>query len=152
LLLGLETRRKWVGLARRRAAARGLGNVEPWFGDARAVLGTWGPPGAFAAIFVNFPDPWWKKRHQKRLVVEAEAVGVMARLLRPGGALFVQTDVAERAAAYRAVLEAEPRLHEARGRGEGADGSNPFGVASHREGKCLEAGLPVFRLLFERGL
>jgi tRNA (guanine-N7-)-methyltransferase len=150
LILGLEVRRKWVATVIDRADRAGLDNVWPRFGDARHLLPTWGPAGSLSAVYVNFPDPWWKKRHQKRLVLAPSTIEQVVRLLAPGGALLVQTDVAERAEAYRTMLEAEPGLFEAHPEGERFLEKNPIGVASHREKKCLEAGLPVYRLLFKK--
>lgn len=148
LLVGLEVRRKWVGLTDARARRAGLDNVVVWLGDARSVLAEAGPAGALSWVFLHFPDPWWKKRHQKRLLLSSRTAADVARLLGPGGRLLVQTDVEERATLYRGVLEGEPALE--------ALPLEPDVPAvpeqSHRERKCLEAGLPVFRLLYEKVL
>ncbi len=146
LVVGLEVRRKWVGLVDARARRAGLDNVVAWLGDARAVLAAAGPDGVASWVFLHFPDPWWKKRHRKRLLLTSRLAADLARLLRPGGRLLVQTDVEERARLYRGVLEAEPRLEAL----PLPDGASPVAERSHREQKCLEAGLEVHRLLFER--
>jgi len=59
------------------------------------------------------PDPWWKKRHEKRLVLGELLVAQAARLLRDGGELFVQTDVEERAAQYEVLLSGSAALEPA---------------------------------------
>ena len=146
LLIGLELRRKWVGVVAGRAARAGLDNVLLWYGDARSALARFAPDGAVSWIFVHFPDPWWKKRHEKRLLLVGPTVREIQRLLGPGGRLLVQTDVADRAAAYGRVLAAEPGLRQV----EIAPGTSPIPEQSHRESKCLEAGLEVHRLLFEK--
>ena len=146
LVVGLEVRRKWVALAAARATRAGLDNAVAWLGDARSVLGGLGPDAVLSWAFVHFPDPWWKKRHEKRRVLSSSMAGQIARLLRPGGRLLVQTDVDDRAAAFRGTLEAEPGL---RALALEPDRS-PVEQASHRERKCLDAGLPVFRLLYEK--
>lgn len=56
------------------------------------------------AVFMHFPDPWWKKRHEKRLVMGDVFLTQVTRLLAPGGELFIQTDVEERADQYEALL------------------------------------------------
>ena len=150
LLLGLEMRRKWVGVVAQRARRRGLDNVEVLYGDARALVRGWGPDGALSAAFINFPDPWWKKRHQKRRVVTSALLRELSRLLKPGGLLLVQTDVGGRARDYHALLAAEPTLSITHGAPDEPSPANPLGVMSHREKKCLEAGLPVYRFLAER--
>ncbi len=146
--LGIETRRKWVYRAAERAAARGLGNVVVRHGDAREALARMEPDGSVARIFVNFPDPWWKARHEKRLVLGEGLAAHAARLLADGGEIFVQTDVDFRADAYREALAASPDLAPASGDGRVA--VNPFGARSSREIRCEEIGLPIQRLLFRR--
>jgi len=146
--VGIETRRKWVHRAARRAADRGLGNVAVRHGDARAALCRMAPDAAIARVVINFPDPWWKARHEKRLVLGEGLVAHAARLLADGGELFVQTDVDFRAAAYMALLAACPLLRPVAG--DGFVDANPFGARSSREARCEEIGLPVHRLLFRR--
>jgi tRNA (guanine-N7-)-methyltransferase len=100
------------------------------------------------AVYLNFPDPWWKKRHQKRLVLGEPLLVGLSRVLRPGGRLFIQTDVEERAALYESLLfgraefkpqGATPRLDH-----------NPCGARSPREHRALADGLPIYRLAYER--
>jgi len=143
-LVGVETRLKWVGLAAEKAVARGLANVRVYAGDGRRLAADLGPDGCLEAVFVHFPDPWWKKRHAKRRVVTPELVRGLSRLLAPGALFFVQTDVPERADAYRALLEAETTLEDLR------SDANPVGIRSHRERRSEEEGLPVYRLSFRR--
>ncbi len=72
----------------------------------------------------------------------------IARLLRAGGAFFVQTDVEDRATLYRDLLRAHAAFTL-----EGADGfvaDNPFGSVSNREARAIEDGLPVYRILARR--
>src|SRR5471030_3141235 len=99
-ILGLEIRRKWATLVDERLRARGLGDrARVLAGDAKSALP--GFPAACArAVFVHFPDPWWKKRHHKRLVVTSQLLTQVCRILCQDGELFIQTDVSERAEAY----------------------------------------------------
>ena len=143
-LVGLETRLKWVGLAAQKAKARSLENVHVYAGDARRLASVLGPDASVRTAWLHFPDPWWKKRHEKRRMVTPDLVRGLVRLLEDGGLLFVQTDVPERADAYRAMLRAQPALEDLR------SDENPAGVRSHRERRCEEEGLPVYRLSFRR--
>jgi tRNA (guanine-N7-)-methyltransferase len=73
-----------------------LGKIETdtiriYNGDARDVL-AWLPPLSISRIFVLFPDPWPKKRHQKRRLVSPETIADFARVLRPGGELRFASD------------------------------------------------------------
>jgi tRNA (guanine-N7-)-methyltransferase len=66
-----------------------------------------------AACWINFPDPWPKKRHQRRRLLQPAFVAALARRLAPGGELHAATDHAEYAAQIAAVLAAEPLLENA---------------------------------------
>jgi tRNA (guanine-N7-)-methyltransferase len=146
--VGIETRRKWVHRAAERARDLALGNVAVRHGDARQALARLEPEASVARIFVNFPDPWWKARHEKRLVLGGDLPVHAARLLADGGEIFVQTDVDFRAEAYLETLAACPDLEPATG--DGRVELNPFGARSSREARCEEIGLPILRLLFRR--
>ena len=102
-------------------------------------------------VFVHFPDPWWKKRHQKRLVVQDGFLDEIARLLEPGGELFVQTDVEERAAGYEELVALDARFVPA-GDAPGSPrlAENPYGARSPRERRAIADGLPVHRLRWKR--
>ncbi|MBI2896193.1 MAG: tRNA (guanine-N7)-methyltransferase [Deltaproteobacteria bacterium] len=142
-LLGLEVRLKWVALAEEKLAARGLTNARAYAADALRTLGRIEGAAVFETIFLHFPDPWWKRRHERRLLVAPDMLAQFERLLTTGGLLFIQTDVPDRARAYRELLLSAPGFSDA-----GPVDENPFGIASHREKKCIQAGLPIHRLLF----
>jgi tRNA (guanine-N7-)-methyltransferase len=147
-IIGLEIRRKWATVVDERLAARGLGARGRVFAeDASHALPRFAT-GSVARVFVHFPDPWWKKRHTKRLVLTDPFVRELARVLVPGGELFVQTDVAERAERYAAVIEAVSEFHPG---GETARvPENPFQAKSPRERRAEADGLPIYRLLYRR--
>jgi len=71
-------------------------------GDAQRIFSELLPDESLAAVHVYFPDPWWKKRHHKRRVMNERFVREIARTLAPGGALHFWTDVRER---FDAILE-----------------------------------------------
>jgi tRNA (guanine-N7-)-methyltransferase len=93
--LGIEIVRKYQLFAATRLAKRGLGNVRVVKADARLFLRVCVPAWSLQAIHVYFPDPWWKKRHLKRRLFTPEFAGQCERALRPGGRLYVVTDVGE---------------------------------------------------------
>jgi tRNA (guanine-N7-)-methyltransferase len=148
-ILGIEVKSKWAFEVDRRRERLGLDRVGVLCGDAREILERSGPEGSVRRIFVHFPDPWWKKRHRKRRVLGDAIVDTFARLLAPGGELFVQTDVEDRADDYADLLRAHPAF-ELAGDG-GFVPENPFGARSNREKRAAEDGLPVYRILARRG-
>jgi tRNA (guanine-N7-)-methyltransferase len=149
-MIGLEIRRKWATIVDRRLAERGLGERGRVFAeDARHALPRF-VAGSFSHVHLHFPDPWWKKRHQKRLVLGQSIVPELLRVLCPGGKLFIQTDVEERALGYEELVSAHPGFAPA---GDAARiTENPFGARSPREHRAIADGLPIHRLLFESRL
>lgn len=147
-IVGLEIRRKWATLTDERLVREGLSRRARVFAeDATAVLPRF-VDGCLSHIYVHFPDPWWKKRHAKRLVVTERLLDLAARLLIPGGQILIQTDVAERGAAYEQLLRAASGFEPVHDDGRVAD--NPFGARSPREHRAIADGLPVTRLLYQR--
>jgi tRNA (guanine-N7-)-methyltransferase len=151
-LVGMEIRRKWASIVDKRLAARGLSARARVFAeDARAALPRLAPDASVRRVFLNFPDPWWKKRHEKRLVVQPGFLDEVARLLEPGGELFVQTDVEERAQVYARLLTEDARFVPAGdvpGTAHLAD--NPYVARSPRERRAIADGLPIYRLRWSR--
>jgi tRNA (guanine-N7-)-methyltransferase len=98
-------------------------------------------------VYLHFPDPWWKKRHQKRLVLGQTVLDEVARLLSLGGELFVQTDVPERRDQYALLVGDHPRFEPA---GDAPRSpyvaENPYGARSPRERRAIADGLPVYRM------
>ena len=152
-LVGVEIRRKWATIVDRRLAARGLGPRARVFAeDARGRLRPrLSPDASVRRLFVNFPDPWWKKRHAKRLLVAPDFLTQVARLLEPEGELFVQTDVEERADALERLIEADARFSpDGSSSGSARLEDNPYGARSPRERRAIADGLPVHRMMWRR--
>lgn len=91
--LGVEIERKYVLLAAARLAKQSRTNVKVACTDARWFLDLYVRDGSVDALHVYFPDPWWKKRHKKRLLFTAAFAGQASRILRPGGVFHFATDV-----------------------------------------------------------
>jgi len=146
-VLGLEIKRKWAYLVSERARALGLSNARVFGADARDVLSRLGPDGSLTRMFMHFPDPWWKKRHAHRRLRGPSLFDPAARLLGPGGELFVQTDVEDRAEALLEDLRAHGAFELPV---EGYVQDNPYGARSNREKRAIQDGLPIFRILATR--
>jgi tRNA (guanine-N7-)-methyltransferase len=92
-----------------------LTNVRVIRHDAVEVLEQMVTDASLAAIHLFFPDPWPKKRHHKRRLVQPEVAALMARKLMPGGTLHAATDWPDYAEQMAAVFGAEPLLVPASG-------------------------------------
>jgi tRNA (guanine-N7-)-methyltransferase len=93
-----------------RVTQAGLNNVALLRGDAVALLRELVPPSSLAGIRIFFPDPWPKRRHHKRRLVQPGFVALAASRLEPGGTLHLATDWVDYAQQMRAVCDAEPAL------------------------------------------
>lgn len=110
--LGVEIVRKYVFFTATRLVKRQVPNVKLICGDAQRLLAERVAPASLQAIHVYFPDPWWKKRHQKRRLFTAEFVAECAKALRPGGRLHLVTDVADYFTMAQELLAQQPGLRE----------------------------------------
>ena len=105
--LGVEVHAPGVGSLLRRIEAAGLSNLRVIRHDAVDVVAHMIGAGSLAGIHVFFPDPWPKKRHHKRRLLQPGFVHALAERLQPGGYLHVATDWEDYAQQVLATLEAE---------------------------------------------
>lgn len=108
--LGIEVHMPGVGSLLRLVGEHGLTNVRIVRHDAVEVLREMVPPASLAGIHVFFPDPWPKKRHHKRRLVQPAFAALAASRLAPGGYLHVATDWEEYAEHVLGVLSATAGL------------------------------------------
>jgi len=147
-IIGIEVKTKLAYKANERLQKHDLKNVAILCGDAREILKRAEPAGSVQRVALHFPDPWWKKRHDKRRVIGEALVTELGRLMKPGGELFIQTDVEHRAEQYVAQLRETVGFTLASD--SGYVDANPFGARSNREKRAMEDGLPVWRILATR--
>ncbi len=108
--LGIEVHTPGVGALLRRVDALGLTNVRVIQHDAVEVVERMIAPGALDGVHVFFPDPWPKKRHHKRRLLQPGFVHLLATRMKPGAYLHAATDWEDYAAQMLEVLSAEPLL------------------------------------------
>ena len=145
--LGIEIRHPLVDEANSLAAEAGLTNLHYHFANAMLWLGKLLekiPEDRIDVVTIQFPDPWFKKRHAKRRMVNKELVDAVVEKLAAGGKIFVQTDIEFLAEEMFELFRAEPRLTET------AISENPFAIKTERETAVEEKGLPVYRAIWEK--
>jgi tRNA (guanine-N7-)-methyltransferase len=146
--LGIDVHEPGVGRALREIASQGLTNVRLMCADAADVLLHSVAAGSVDELVVYFPDPWPKKRHHKRRLIQPEFAQLLARALVAGGRLRLATDWADYAAQMRAVLDTTAGLANA-----SADGFCPRPTdrpLTRFELRGQRLGHDVFDLLYER--
>jgi len=108
--LGVEVHEPGVGALLKRIGEMGLANLRIVRHDAVEVLQQMIAPDSLAAVHVFFPDPWPKKRHHKRRLIQPPLVALIASRLVPGGVLHCATDWEPYAEQMLQVLSQEPLL------------------------------------------
>jgi len=146
--LGVEIREPLVAEGNRLAHEAGLTNLHYEFCNAMVTLDKLLekiPDGVLQTVTIQFPDPWFKKKHAKRRMVNAELIEAVVRHLATGGRIFVQTDIEFLAQEMFDLFRANENLREI------STEENPFPVKTEREKAVEERDLPVFRTMFEKG-
>ncbi len=114
--VGIEVHRPGVGRLLSQLLGAGIDNLRVYAEDAVEVMEHCLAPDSLDAIHIFFPDPWHKKRHHKRRLIQPELVHELAALLKADGYLHLATDWAPYAEHMFDVLDAEPLLTNAGGR------------------------------------
>jgi tRNA (guanine-N7-)-methyltransferase len=145
--LGVEIREPLVEEANRLAAEANLTNLHYAFCNAmlwldRLLDGI--PAGVLQAVTIQFPDPWFKKKHAKRRMVNEEMVETIAKHLAPDGRVFVQTDIEFLADEMFELFRGDDRFVET------PTDENPFPVKTEREKAVEDKELSVYRSRWKR--
>ena len=122
--LGIDVYEPGIGRLLAAAAQAELTNLRVLRGDASQLLRSSIAPASLETILLLFPDPWPKKRHHKRRLVQSGFVELLAGRLEPGGIVHLATDWQNYAEHMLAVLEAEPLLENAAGPGNFYDAAD----------------------------
>lgn len=145
--LGVEIREPLVTEANRLAREAGLTNLHYEFCNAMLWLDTLMSKiheGRLQMVTIQFPDPWFKKKHAKRRMVTPELLDTVLTRLAAGGKIFVQTDIEFIGEEIFDLLRRDERLEEIE------IGDNPFQIRTEREKAVEDKALPVFRVLFQK--
>ena len=146
--LGIEIREQLVESANKERDRLGLTNLHYLFGNMNSsaeVLLESLPKNSLKTISVQFPDPWFKKKHNKRRVVQPDLVTILVDYLADDGRVFLQSDIKEVAIEMRDRFAADSRLIQQH---KEWLATNPLTVATERELYVLKQDLPVYRVLF----
>ncbi|QYU68384.1 tRNA (guanosine(46)-N7)-methyltransferase TrmB [Leptolyngbya sp. 15MV] len=143
--LGVEIREPLVKEADRLASAAGLTNLHYVFCNAMLWMDRLLeniPAKTLQAVTIQFPDPWFKKKHAKRRMVNKEMVDAIAKHLAPQGKVFIQTDIEFLAEEMFALFRGDSRFSES------SITINPFPVKTEREKAVEDKNMPIFRGMF----
>jgi tRNA (guanine-N7-)-methyltransferase len=147
--LGVEVAAKYARFAASRLAKQDLDNALILHGDGLALFRDHLPDASLAAVHVYFPDPWWKKRHHKRRVMNESFLASVVRTLAPGGSLHFWTDVQNY---FDASLELIARLAPLAGPLDVPErpAEHDLDYRTHFERRTRLSDLPVYRAEFRK--
>jgi tRNA (guanine-N7-)-methyltransferase len=139
-----------VGALLKRITEQGLGNIRILQHDAVQVLDHMLVPGSLDGVHIFFPDPWHKKKHNKRRLIQAPLVSKLVTRLKPGGYLHCATDWQPYAEQILEVLRAEPLLKNTAASGDGYAPKPDYRPLTKFENRGIKLGHGVWDLVFER--
>lgn len=145
--LGIEVHTPGVGSLLKRIAELGITNVRVIRHDAVDVLSQMIAPDSLAGAHIFFPDPWPKKRHHKRRLIQAPFAALLATRLRAGAYVHIATDWHEYAEQILAVLSAEPMLENT---APGYARRPEYRPQTKFESRGLKLGHGVWDIIFRR--
>jgi tRNA (guanine-N7-)-methyltransferase len=147
--IGIEVHRPGIGHLLLELERRELDNIRVICADAVQVLKNCLPDASLDRVLLFFPDPWPKKRHHKRRIVQSDFVDLLARKLRAGGMLHMATDWEDytQHMLQMMTLTASFRNHAGRGNTSPRPDYRPV---TKFEQRGLRLGHRVSDLLFER--
>ncbi|MBL8950792.1 MAG: tRNA (guanosine(46)-N7)-methyltransferase TrmB [Myxococcaceae bacterium] len=146
--VAFEWRKKYAREVAFRAMKHGVTNLRVIEGDAKVEVPRLFTKGQLACVHLQFPDPWWKRAHQKRAILTPQFTPVLFDLIAPGGTFELRTDVEDRALQMLAALEKAGFVNP---QGKGTFHPRPIDdVPSTRERRYLVTGEPVFRARLQR--
>lgn len=147
--LGIEVHKPGVGRVLNAASAASLGNLRVYCHDAVEVLNHELADASLSEVRLWFPDPWHKKRHHKRRIVQTAFVDLIARKLASGGLFHLATDWMPYAEHMLQVMEASPDFRNELGPGV-ISPRPPWRIETRFERRGLKLGHEVADLLYRR--
>jgi tRNA (guanine-N7-)-methyltransferase len=148
--IGIETFRPGIGALLQQIETQALPNVRIYYADAVEVLEKCIPDQSLQGIQIFFPDPWPKRRHHKRRLIQPDFVHKLTHKLKPEGRLHLATDWQDYAKGMMKVLSAEAALRNVAGAGQFAERSLFRPVVTKFEGRGEQEGRPIWELQFAR--
>ena len=145
--LGIEVHTPGVGKLLGEIRTKDLHNLYIIQHDAMEVLETMLPDNSVSAFHVFFPDPWPKKKHHKRRIIQSDFVSLLARKLRKGGYIYLVTDWEEYAEWMMDIISQEKLLAN---RFDGFASPSAWRPMTKFERKGLDKDYKINELMFER--
>jgi len=150
--LGIEKSLKYSRILNRRAEQAGLANLRLLNTEAGYFVSRYVPENSVAEFHIYFPDPWPKKRHRKRRLINPLFVRALARALKPGGAIYYATDFRDYFDQIITVTGACNGIKEISCREIDPKDEDPEAALTNYERKYLIQGRPIYKAEYQKCL
>lgn len=148
-IIGIEYKYEFMKSAQKRIIKENFNNALALHGNAWLLLPLLFQSQTISNVFINFPDPWWKKKHKKRLLLNDIFLNHLQKKLTKQSLIILQTDVLDLFLEYKnLLLDSGFTINK-----ENNDEIINFTQAkTHREKKCLVQQMPIYRAIFQNGI
>jgi len=151
--LGLEIREALVSSSERKRQKLELQNLRFLYCNVNVSLDEWLSDLAFAQlkrVSIQFPDPWFKRKHIKRRVLKTTLLNSIARHMSKDGELFIQSDILNLIESMTSVIESSKYFDRRYVKGVKWLDENPYEASTDRESFVLKKNLPIYRAMYIR--
>lgn len=148
--IGVETHQPGIGALLMGMQEDDINNLRVFYGDVIDVLEKCIPDAALAGVHIFFPDPWPKRRHHQRRLIQAEFIRLLIAKLQQGGVLHLATDWDHYAAHMMRVLSSEADISNLAGLGRFANRSSQRPIVTKFEGRALREGRSIWEMQFQK--
>ena len=151
--LGLEIREALVSASERKRQKLELQNLRFLYCNVNVSLDEWLSDLAFAQlkrVSIQFPDPWFKRKHIKRRVLKTTLLNSIARYMSKDGELFIQSDILNLIESMTSVIESSKYFDRRYVKGVKWLDENPYEASTDRESFVLKKNLPIYRAMYIR--
>ena len=151
--LGLEIREPLVSSSERKRKQLGLQNLKFLFCNVNISLDEWLSDldlDQLKRVSIQFPDPWFKRKHLKRRVFKKSLLNSIARYMSKNGELFIQSDIFKLIEYMSSYIDDSIYFDRKVVKGEKWLEKNPYEVLTDRESFVLKHNLPIYRAMYIR--
>ena len=151
--LGLEIRESLVSSSERKRQKLDLQNLRFLYCNVNVSLDEWLSDLDFAQlkrVSIQFPDPWFKRKHIKRRVLKTSLLNSIARHMSKDGELFIQSDILNLIESMTSVIESSKYFDRRYVKGFKWLNENPYEASTDRELFVIKKNLPIYRAMYIR--
>ncbi len=151
--LGLEIREPLVNLSERKRKKLGLHNLKFLFCNVNVSLDDWLSGldrNQLKRVSIQFPDPWFKRKHFKRRVLKSNLLNSIAKYISKDGELFIQSDIFKLIESMINTIDRSSFFYRKSLGGIEWLENNPYDSSTNRELFVLKQNLPIYRAMYIR--